>query len=237
MSCDLLIILGVEGVLGSGISCQNRMSNVDILGIDIPEVTRLNQIKYYISCDVRNKHQIQSTVDQIPIHEYEKIILISCIGKFGVETFQTPFLEEDSLYESVQVNLLGISHFIISLVKKCLHQNLSTRIIVVGSAAANVGSRDVGYGISKAGLNGLVLSLSKSLAAQKSVIIGVNPGIFESEMAEKVSLDRQLQAVESTHIKRKGSVNEIINFVTYLALDAPDYLTGSILNINGGQYT
>jgi hypothetical protein len=89
MSSDLLIILGVEGVLGSGISCQNRMSNVDIMGIDLPEVTRLNQIKYYISCDVRNKHQIQSTVDQIPIHEYEKIILISCIGKFGVETFKT----------------------------------------------------------------------------------------------------------------------------------------------------
>jgi NAD(P)-dependent dehydrogenase (short-subunit alcohol dehydrogenase family) len=237
MSRDLLIILGVDGVLGSGISCQNRMLNVDIMGIDLPEITRLNQIKYYISCDVRNKHQIQSTVNQIPIHEYDKIILISCIGKFGVETFKFPCLEEDSLYESVQVNLLGVSHFIISLVKKCLNQNLSTRIVVVGSAAANVGSRDVGYGISKAGLNGLVLSLSKSLASQNSVIIGVNPGIFESEMAEKVSLDRQLQAVESTHIKRKGSVNEIINFVTYLALDAPDYLTGSILNINGGQYT
>ncbi|MEG4344444.1 SDR family oxidoreductase [Microcoleus sp. A003_D6] len=237
MSSDLLIILGVEGVLGSGIACQNRMSNIDIMGIDLPEVNRLDQIKYYISCDVRDKHKIKSTVDQIPIHEYDKIILISCIGKFGEQTFNSPFLEEDSLYESVQVNLLGISHFIISLVKKCLNQNLSTRIIVVGSAAANVGSRDVGYGISKAGLNGLVLSLSKSLASQNYVIIGVNPGIFESEMAEKVSLDRQLQAVESTHIKRKGSVNEIINFVTYLALDAPDYLTGSILNINGGQYT
>lgn len=236
MKDNLLVILGVQGALGSAISCHEDL-NVDILGIDLPQATCQENLSYYLACDFSNRSQIRATIDTLPIFNYKKVIFVSCIGKFGDETFNSFSFEEESLYENIQVNLVGIAHFMIAAIKRCLTQNIPTRVIIVGSAAAYVGSRDIAYGIAKAGLNGLVLSLSKSLSSQNSVVIGVNPGIFESTMSQGVSSERQSQAIESTHIKRKGRLKEIANFVTYVAFDAPDYLTGSILNINGGQYT
>ncbi|MCU0540624.1 MAG: SDR family oxidoreductase [Oscillatoriaceae cyanobacterium Prado104] len=236
MKNRLVIILGANGVLGSAI-CDRTNLAVDIIGIDIQSTTSITNLKDYFACDIGNRDLVRSTVEQIPFAEYQKVILISCIGKFGEATFQSAVFDENSLYESIQVNLLGVSHFMVAALKKCLAAKILTRAIVISSAAAYVGSRDIGYGIAKAGLNGLVLSLSKSLACHNFVVLGINPGIFESKMSVGVALERQAQAVESTHIKRKGKLDEIVNFVTYAAFEAPDYLTGSILNINGGQYT
>ncbi len=226
----------MEGALGSFIANSDDL-DADILGIDTHQVTRSKNLKYYFDCDFRDRNKIRETIEKIPVEKYKKHLVVSCIGKFEEATFNSTLFEEEKIYESIQVNLIGTSHFIIGLLKKCLSKNIQNRVIVVGSAAAYVGSRDIGYGIAKAGLNGLVLSCSKSLSSKKAVIIGVNPGIFELQMAKGVSVERPNQAIESTHIKRKARIDEIANFVKYVAFDAPDYLTGSILNINGGQYT
>ena len=111
------------------------------------------------------------------------------------------------------------------------------RIVIVGSTAGFVGSRDIGYGISKSGLNGLVLSMSKCFAKKNITVIGVNPGIFESAMSTSVSKQRQQSVISNTHLKRAGTISEISNTVLYAALTAPDFLTGSLININGGQYS
>ncbi|MDJ0557391.1 MAG: SDR family oxidoreductase [Microcoleaceae cyanobacterium MO_207.B10] len=232
----LLIILGVAGVLGSFLTNCDDL-DADIFGIDIHQTTNNKNLKYYFDCDFKDRNKIRETIEKIPVEKYQKHLVVSCIGTFAEPTFNSTVFEEEKIYESIQVNLIGTSHFVIGLLKKCLAKNIQNRVVIVGSAAAYVGSRDIGYGVAKAGLNGLVLSLSKSLSSKESVIIGINPGIFESKMSKGVSVERQNQAVESTHIKRKGRIEEIANFVKYVAFDAPDYLTGSILNINGGQYT
>ena len=55
-------------------------------------------------------------------------------------------------------------------------------------------------------------------------------------MSSSVSEERQNQAVTATHIKRKGEIAEIVNLIVYSALEAPPYLTGPIVPVNGGQY-
>ena len=55
-------------------------------------------------------------------------------------------------------------------------------------------------------------------------------------MSNSVDKQRQQIAIDSTHIKRKGTLKEMSSLVTYALTEAPHYLTGSILNINGGQY-
>jgi 3-oxoacyl-[acyl-carrier protein] reductase len=81
-----------------------------------------------------------------------------------------------------------------------------------------------------------VVSLSKVLASRATTVIGINPGVFESPMSAAVSRVRRAKAVQGTHIQRAGTVEEIGSLVRYAAFEAPDYLTGAILNINGGQY-
>ena len=190
----------------------------------------------YSCCDFGDRRQINKLLDTVPIKNLDQLILISCIGKFGEETFRAnEAFNADTLYDSVQVNLLGVAHFVAEILSRSAHIP-KRRIVVVGSTAAHVGSRDLGYAIAKSGLNGLVVSLSKVMASRATTVIGINPGVFESPMSAAVSDVRRARAVQGTHIQRGGTVEEIGSLVRYAAFEAADYLTGAILNINGGQY-
>jgi 3-oxoacyl-[acyl-carrier protein] reductase len=230
-----LIVLGCEGALGTAVLSQ-APKGMHFIGVDRHLRSSTLTSEQYYSCDFGDRRQLQELVDTLPIEKFDQLILISCVGKFGEETFQADnTFNPDSFYDSLQVNLLSVAHFVAEILTRS-HHIPKRRIVVVGSTAANVGSRDLGYGIAKAGLNGLVLSLSKVLASRATTVIGINPGAFESPMSAGVSAARRAKAVQSTHIQRGGGVGEVGSLVHYAAFEAPDYLTGAILNINGGQY-
>jgi NAD(P)-dependent dehydrogenase (short-subunit alcohol dehydrogenase family) len=230
-----LIVLGCEGALGTAV-LAHAPKGMHVIGVDRHVRSGTLNSEQYYRCDFGDRRQLQKLLDALPIKKYEQLILISCVGKFGAETFSADnVFDPDILYQSLQVNLLGVAHFVAEILSRS-HQIPKKRIVVVGSAAAHVGSRDLGYGIAKAGLNGLVVSLSKVLASRATTVIGINPGAFESPMSAGVSQARRAKAVQSTHIQRGGTVDEIGNLVHYAAFEAPDYMTGAILNINGGQY-
>ena len=230
-----LIVLGCEGALGSAI-VSHAPAGLYVIGVDRhPRSSTLSPGQYY-RCDFADRRQLQELLNILPIEQFDELIVISCVGKFGADTFQADkVFDPDSLYDSLQVNLLSVAHFVAAVVNRSEHIP-KRRVVVVGSTAAHVGSRDLGYAIAKAGLNGLVVSLSKVLASRATTVIGVNPGVFESPMSAGVSQARTAKAVQSTHIQRGGTVGEIGNLVCYAAFEAPEYLTGAILNINGGQY-
>jgi 3-oxoacyl-[acyl-carrier protein] reductase len=230
-----LIVLGCEGALGTAVLSLAPRA-MDLIGVDrYLRSSTLSSRRYY-RCDFGDRRQIQKLPDTLPIKRLDQLVLISCIGKFGKETFQADkAFSPDILYDSVQVNLVGVAHLVAEILSRSEHI-AKKRIVLVGSAAAHVGSRDLGYAIAKAGLNGLVVSLSKVLASRATTVIGINPGVFESPMSAAVSKTRRNKAVQGTHIQRAGTVDEIGSFVRYAAFEAPDYLTGTILNINGGQY-
>ena len=230
-----LIVLGCEGALGTGVLAL-APGGMDRIGVDRHLRSSTLSSRQYYRCDFGDRLEIHNLLDTLPIEKLDQLVLISCIGKFGKETFRAgKAFNPDTLYDSVQVNLLGVAHFVAEILSRSDHI-AKKRIVLVGSTAAHVGSRDLGYGIAKAGLNGLVVSLSKVLASCATTVIGINPGVFESPMSAAVSKGRRGKAVQGTHIQRAGTVDEIGNLVRYAAFEAPDYLTGTILNINGGQY-
>jgi len=230
-----LILLGCEGALGSTV-LSVAPGDMDLIGVDQQLRSSTLSCRQYFRCDFGDRRQIHRLLDSLPIKKLDQLVLISCIGKFGEETFQTEkAFNPDTLYDSVQVNLLGVAHFVIEILSRS-NPSTKKRIVLVGSTAAHVGSRDLGYSIAKAGLNGLVVSLSKVLSSRATTVIGINPGIFESPMSAAVSKARRDKAIQGTHLQRAGTVDEIGNLVSYAAFEAPDYLTGTILNINGGQY-
>lgn len=232
-----MIVLGANGNLGKELICEFEGRDIDLIGIDKNNPINKSKIKNLI-CDLSKPDQILKTIDVLKVGGYEKVIVISTVGLFGSPSFDGDSFNDQDFCDSVAINLLGVCRFVANLTAKCLQSKVEKiRAIIVGSAAANVGSSDFGYGVAKAGLDGFVKSFSKALSSRGLVCIGVNPGIFESTMSKSVSLERQQAAIRATHIKRVGQINEISSVVRYLALEAPDYLTGSIIPINGGQYS
>jgi NAD(P)-dependent dehydrogenase (short-subunit alcohol dehydrogenase family) len=231
-----LIILGTEGELGSALVqhySQNYSKTHAIIGIDKEIKTKHDHITYH-HANFKDKEAITEVIKAININGSSDVHLVSTVGIFGYNYQEN----EDVIaqfYETLAVNVGGVGHVCLSIIKE--KRPHSFRAVLVGSTASHVGSRDVGYGTSKAGLNGLVISLSKCFSKKGYTFMGITPGIFESKMAESVSEERQQAAIQATHNKRKGRIDELINFIDYLTYNAPDHLTGSIFPINGGQYS
>ena len=230
------IVLGSEGSLGSEI-LKGLLKNTafNIFSVDQQQKTKLKEVNYH-RADFSRPEEVKSLLKNLYSHLSEENVLISAIGKFGSD-HENDTMNFNSILETIQINLLGVAQTCLEIGNKCFRQNKKLRIVIVGSTAGFVGSRDIGYGISKSGLNGLVLSMSKCFAKKNITVIGVNPGIFESAMSTSVSKQRQQSVISNTHLKRAGTISEISNTVLYTALTAPDFLTGSLININGGQYS
>ena len=190
----LSIILGVNGSLGAAVAGDSKMRQTDIVGVDLGPTSLIGHLKEYRQCDFRDRQAITRAATLSGCDQYQELFCISCIGSFGDDTFAGDKFDEERFYETVQVNLLGVAQFMLTLLHQPATRRMRVKVIIVGSTASYVGSRDVGYGVAKAGLNGLVISLSKCLASQGPAIIGINPGIFTSPMSSSVSEERQHQA-------------------------------------------
>ncbi|MSR88133.1 MAG: SDR family oxidoreductase [Candidatus Margulisbacteria bacterium] len=226
-----VLIIGSEGALGSALAVFFQSQNWHVIGFDYHDKSR-HAIAYH-AVDFSDSDAVKNSVDWLSAHTLT--CMISTIAQFGSDNTTTFNWEE--FHQKLHVNIINLSLFCVAISRVYATEQKPLKIVLVGSAAAHVGSLDIAYGISKAGLNGLVISLSKCFASKGISVVGVNPGIFESDMSTSVPSSRQEVAVQATHIKRKGRLDEIVSVVTFAAVDSPDYLTGSILQINGGQYS
>jgi NAD(P)-dependent dehydrogenase (short-subunit alcohol dehydrogenase family) len=112
------------------------------------------------------------------------------------------------------------------------------RIINISSRGAFRGERSApAYGASKAGLNALGQSLAKALAHDNILVFTVAPGWVDTEMAAAhLHGPRREEILRDIPLGRVATAAEVAETTTWLALEAPASMTGSIIDINGASY-
>jgi 3-oxoacyl-[acyl-carrier protein] reductase len=114
------------------------------------------------------------------------------------------------------------------------------RIINMSSLAARNGGGNgaAAYAASKAAIIAFTRGLCKEVADQGITVNAVAPGlILETPFHETFSSDAGIQgAIKSTPLKRGGTPNDVANAVLYLATEMGSFITGEIIEINGGMY-
>lgn len=234
---DLIVMLGVNGALSSSVIKKlSRRKSVDIIGFDVQEGTDLPVTEYH-RCDLRSREDIKRALAVIDCQCYDTVRLLICASVMNRFSVTADELDEDMFYEEMLINLTGPGYFATALARRCIAHGTRARIVFVGSTGAYVGSNDASYAAAKAGLDGLSRSLSKYLAPRGVTSFVVHTGIFDSAMSAEVSAERQAKTIGMTHVKRKGTVEEIRDFVLFYLLTAPDFATGDVVEINGGQHS
>lgn len=118
-----------------------------------------------------------------------------------------------------------------------LLRNRWGRIINITSVVGRTGQAgQVNYAASKAGLIGMTRSLAREVASRGVTVNAVAPGYIESAMTEV--LDEKVREAMLTQIPlgRVGTGEDIAKAVAFLASDAAGYITGHVLDVNGGMY-
>jgi len=136
----------------------------------------------------------------------------------------------------LQINLSG-AFFAVQQVLLGMMRERWGRIINITSVVGEAGNAgQSNYAASKAGLIGLTKSLAQEMASRNITVNAVAPGLIATDMTNVLPEDVKAKALAAIPLKRMGSAEDVAAAVRFLASEEAGYITGHVLDVNGGAY-
>lgn len=185
-----------------------------------------------VMLDVTSKESIKSCIMQIKNESGRLDILVNNAGLTIIERFD--MMSEASLNKIYNTNVFGLIHvtqIAMRLLKKSDHPN----IINMSSIMAE--QSDIGqtaYASSKAAVNAMTKTWAKEYAANGFRVNAIAPGNVNTDMFNIISDEELKTAISKIGLGRVANSDEIANVALFLASDLSSYVTGQIINANGG---
>jgi len=186
-----------------------------------------------IPCDITKSSDVKEMVDQVG-RKYGRIdILVNNAGIIRRGTIET--VTEEDWDRVIEVNLKGTFNCCKAVVEIMKSQKYG-KIVNVSSIAGKLGdiTSAPGYGPSKAGVDALTKTLARQLAPYGINVNGVSPHAIETEMSAQWSEERRKEIIASIPLGRLGEPEDVAEAVLFLASDRASFITGEILDVNGG---
>ncbi|MFD1677247.1 3-oxoacyl-[acyl-carrier-protein] reductase [Alicyclobacillus fodiniaquatilis] len=135
----------------------------------------------------------------------------------------------------LNTNLRG-AFYMIRQASRSMMKQRHGRIINITSVVGQIGNPgQVNYSSAKAGMIGLTKSVAKELAARNITVNAVAPGYISTDMTEALGDEATTQMLSSIPLGRPGTPTDVAEVVAFLASDAARYMTGQVLNVDGGM--
>lgn len=185
-----------------------------------------------IECDVTQPQQVETMMKQIQDRHRGLDILINNSGIIGDRTIKKMSIDE---FESViRVNLTGT--FIVTQKAAAILRS-GGRIINMSSVSGQMGLfGQANYSSSKAGIIALTKVSAREFARQNITVNAIAPGFIDVGMSKDVPQEAMQSFIKQIPLGRLGDVSEIVNAALFLASPMASYISGHVLNVNGGFY-
>ncbi len=186
-----------------------------------------------VKADVSKFNECENLVKEA-IEKFGKIdVLVNNAGitKDGL----IAMMKEDAFDRVIDVNLKGTFNMTRNVVpymmkKRCGNiVNISSVVGVVGNAGQS------NYAASKAGIIGFTKSLAKELAPRNIRVNAVAPGFIDTDMTSVLTDKVKDNIYSQIPLKRMGEAEEVANVVYFLSDDESSYITGQVINVDGGM--
>ena len=185
-----------------------------------------------IECDVTQPPQVEAMIKQIQDRHGGLDVLVNNSGIISDRTIKKMSMDE---FESViRVNLIGT--FTVTQKAVAILRN-GGRIINMSSVSGQMGLfGQANYSSSKAGIIALTKVSAREFARQNITVNAIAPGFIDVGMSKGVPQETMQNFIKQIPLGRLGDVNEIVSAALFLASPMASYITGQVLNINGGFY-
>lgn len=182
--------------------------------------------------DVSNPTDCQAFVDAV-IQKWGKIDIL--VNNAGITRDNLLLRMTDEEWNSVlNINLTGAFNLCRAAIRPMLKQR-SGKIVNISSVIGIVGNTgQTNYAASKAGLIGFSKALAKETASRGILVNIVAPGYIDTDMTQQLSDKHKEMIASQIPLGRTGTVEDVANTVYFLVSDMNKYITGQIINVDGG---
>lgn len=186
-----------------------------------------------VECDVSKFESVETLVKKSLEHFGKIDILINNAG-ITKDTLLLRMKEED-FDNVIDVNLKGTFNCVRQVVPVMLKQRNGS-IINISSVVGLVGNPgQLNYASSKAGVIGLTKSLAKEVGSRGITVNAIAPGFIKTDMTEVLSEKVKEEVKKLIPLKRMGSAEDVANMVAFLVSEKGSYITGQVINVDGGM--
>jgi 3-oxoacyl-[acyl-carrier protein] reductase len=224
----------VERLASDGVKVVITDVNEEKINLAVEELTSKGYDVFGAKCDVTNRDEIRALGEKV-IEKYGKLDII--VNNAGITKDSSFKKMTDAQWDAVMTVDLKSVFLVSQELVKYLEANGYGRIINISSLAGMMGNfGQANYSAAKAGVVGLTKTLSIELGKKNITVNAIAPGFINTEMTKVIPEDRKKVMIAEIPVGRPGEPEEIAAVVAFLASDEAGFVSGTVINVNGGNY-
>ena len=226
---QIAITLAKEGY---NIALNYRKENEDLENAK-KEISEIGVEVLAVQGDVSNYDDCERFVKQV-IEKYGHIDVL--VNNAGITRDSLLIrMKEEDFKQVIDTNLGGTYNVTKNVISYMMKAH-SGRIINISSVVGIVGNAgQTNYSASKAGIIGFTKSLAKEVASRNILVNAIAPGFIETDMTGVLKEEIRNEIAKNIPVKRMGSAQEVAKVVKFLASEESSYITGQVINVDGGM--
>jgi len=234
-----IITGGAQGI-GKAITLKFAAEGAKIAVFDVKEaedtksdVEKLNREFMFLKVDVSNYADVSKNVKEV-IDRFSQIDILVNNAGITRDTLLVR-MSEENWDKVLNINLKGVFNMSKEVVKYMMKKK-SGRIINISSIIGLVGNPgQANYAASKAGIIGLTKSVAKEFAKRGITVNAIAPGYIKTPMTDVLKDDAKNRLKEMIPLGEIGTAEDVANLALFLASDDARYITGQVINVDGGM--
>jgi len=237
------IVTGASQGIGKAIALELAREGAEVILVDIQK-EKLDEVADEISAnkgraavfsaDVSRMDEAVKVVEEV-VKGSKKIDFL--VNNAGITRDNLLMRMKEEEWDSVlNVNLKGVFNFSKAVIRNMIN-NRYGRIVNISSIVGLIGNAgQCNYSASKAGVIGFTKSLAREVASRGITVNAVAPGYIATPMTEGLPESVKQQFRDWIPVKRFGKPEEVTHAVKFLLSDEAAYITGQVINVNGGMF-
>lgn len=218
--------------LGANIVLNYRSSEKEAIDVE-NEIKGLGVEVISVKGDISKLKEVENLVSVAKERFGNVDIMVNNAG-ITKDTLLLRMKEED--FDSViDVNLKGVFNCLKAITPIMVKQKHGKIISISSVVGISGNAGQVNYAASKAGIIGMTKSLAKEVGSRGINVNAVAPGFIETDMTDSLGDKFKDEAKKSIPLKRLGKPEDVANVVAFLASESSDYVTGQVIQVDGGM--